>query len=1056
MTNQPAVTDGEHRLVLGPIDALERRLAADVADLQREDPLRPVVVLVGETLLRAYLRRRIAEINGPYLNVRIVTPGELALRLGEIPLILAGQRPLPLLADRMLAQEAALSTRTYFDAVAATPGFGHALHRTLVEIRRSGVTPDELSDAAPDSLEPEKLAALAALARRHDELKAGHYDADAGLAAPDPERLGADQLLVYGLWDPPALTRRAIAAIGKVTVYLPQASPVADRAHANFRDWLATELDATTHELDAAERTTALGTIQSHRAPAPDPADGTVRIASAPDPNREVRDALRTCLRWAREDGIPFHEMVIAYRQADPYRPLLAGALREAKLPAYIDEGTPLSELPLGRRALALLDLLSGDLERPSVIAFAADGGFPEATRKRFPGSAAAWDGFSRKAGVVRGWEQWRDRLAAYREAEAQRKDEDGNSPDWLPGRLEAIDGLHDFVAELAERIAQRPAKGTWSDHLAHLTALFEPFLDGHEPITDALTALTRLDSLTAQVTPERFDRTVRSVIEGLTADDTRAGRPGAFRARGINVVDVNSLRHMRFRAVCVVGLAERHFPPSPKQDPLLLDAERTQLNATHGWQLPLRAQGADPEPLQFALALGAAMERLQLSYPRTEHGSARPLYASGFLRSAVEALAGERIPAEDLDDLEAAWFVRLPGGRVGALSLDDALDAVDYDRTLVERDPQLAIPVVAGERPAVGRGRTAWLARRFNPELTPYDGGLSATAQDALANHPKLSRPLSPSAFQGYAECGLKAFLGRVLGLRELEEPEDLPSINALDRGALLHKILERVMTEILPADPPREERRDAHMELIERIATEEFARFEARGLTGHPQLWAIEQSVMRAELRLWYDAEVLDTVERPADGAAFEVTYGLPLDGDSHPRSRAEPVTLRVGERELRLSGMIDRLQWREDSRSFVVIDYKTGLQRDKKSAVFHGGKALQLPLYLYGAAHLLDRQPTDGTAEYFYVSRRGKFARHAMTGEQLAASADEFEQVMEAFAEGMFGGLYPARPAERTCRWCDFKGLCPHPIEHADRMKVKESDPRLADLLKAREVK
>ena len=172
----------ECSVVLGPIDGLEREFAADVAELQRDDPLRPVVVLVGETLLRAYLRRRLAEINGPYLNVHIVTPGELALRLGEIPLILAGQKPLPLLADRMLAQEAALSTSTYFDAVASTPGFGQALHRTLVEIRRSGITPDELSEAAPDSLEPEKLASLAALARRHDELKAGHYDADAALA----------------------------------------------------------------------------------------------------------------------------------------------------------------------------------------------------------------------------------------------------------------------------------------------------------------------------------------------------------------------------------------------------------------------------------------------------------------------------------------------------------------------------------------------------------------------------------------------------------------------------------------------------------------------------------------------------------------------------------------------------------------------------------------------------------------------------------------------------------------------------------------------------------
>jgi len=37
-------------VVLGPIDALEHQLAADVAALQRDDPLRPVIVLVGETL----------------------------------------------------------------------------------------------------------------------------------------------------------------------------------------------------------------------------------------------------------------------------------------------------------------------------------------------------------------------------------------------------------------------------------------------------------------------------------------------------------------------------------------------------------------------------------------------------------------------------------------------------------------------------------------------------------------------------------------------------------------------------------------------------------------------------------------------------------------------------------------------------------------------------------------------------------------------------------------------------------------------------------------------
>ena len=105
--------------------------------------------------------------------------------------------------------------------------------------------------------------------------------------------------------------------------------------------------------------------------------------------------------------------------------------------------------------------------------------------------------------------------------------------------------------------------------------------------------------------------------------------------------------------------------------------------------------------------------------------------------------------------------------------------------------------------------------------------------------------------------------------GLRALEEPEDLPRISALDRGDSMHRILERVLTELLPGDPPRDERRDEHLALIERIAAEEFERFEARGLTGHPQLWEIDQSVIRAELRLWYDEEILDAARAPWDAA-------------------------------------------------------------------------------------------------------------------------------------------------------------------------------------------
>ena len=59
-------------------------------------------------------------------------------------------------------------------------------------------------------------------------------------------------------------------------------------------------------------------------------------------------------------EGIAFHEMAIVYRHSEQHRGLIDEMLREAGVPAYLHEGTPLSERSLGRQALALLDLLDG------------------------------------------------------------------------------------------------------------------------------------------------------------------------------------------------------------------------------------------------------------------------------------------------------------------------------------------------------------------------------------------------------------------------------------------------------------------------------------------------------------------------------------------------------------------------------------------------------------------------------------------------------------------------------------------------------------------------
>src|SRR5713101_3071719 len=93
-------------LTAHPAD-LEPALARELAALRARDPLAPISIVVGGTLLRPYLRRRLAELSGGHINVHLLTAAEFGLRLAEPRLIAAGRRPISALADRPLVHEIA-------------------------------------------------------------------------------------------------------------------------------------------------------------------------------------------------------------------------------------------------------------------------------------------------------------------------------------------------------------------------------------------------------------------------------------------------------------------------------------------------------------------------------------------------------------------------------------------------------------------------------------------------------------------------------------------------------------------------------------------------------------------------------------------------------------------------------------------------------------------------------------------------------------------------------------------------------------------------------------
>ena len=1100
------------RLITDRPARLEHALARDVKAAQADDPLAPVAVLLGGTLQRPYLQRRLAERNGGIVNVHFLMPSELALLLGERAQTAAGRRPLPPLADRILLREIALRHESYFAPVRQTPGFADALFRLVRELRGAGYDANSFERAVTGACEtPTKDGALADLLARFLRRRANFYGPDDCILTADPDLLDAKALAVHGIWEVPAALRRCVEAIADrmpVTVYLPATGTDADDAHADLREWLAavgavpeTLDEVVTQEatperspdgpaqlslgadaiaedeaidgggaidrLDAPQATTVPAGLSHLRDrlfrtdddPAPAPLDGSVTLLSGPDPSREVREVARTCLAWARE-GIRFYEMAIVYRHADEYRPLIEAVFREADIPLYLHEGTPLIERPVGRRVAALLDLAGSNLERRAAMDFLTDAELPRKTRAAYGDvPASRWDKLSREAGVVEGAAQWDERLRRLA-SELAGEPDDEDVPDWKRADAGKVEDLRRFVADLDQALRHHPGEATWSEQLAALRRLLERYVKDPSAVLDALRPLERFDALGESVSFDHFREVVRGALESLRSEEVLGTRPGRFGARGVNVLDANSARHVSFRAVAVVGLSERAFPPPPRQDPLLLDHERERLNARGFAPIPLRARGADPEPLQFALAAGAAREHLLLTYPRKSAGEGRPQLPSSFFRAAARAMVGRAVRASEIDSLPSELYRRAPGSRIGAPELEQSLSAAERDRTLIEHDGALGKDVLRRAEPRIERVLEARKAR-LRPALTPVDGALSPAARAALeAALLPPDRPFSPTSIESYATCPQRFFLDR-LRAQPVEEPEATTRISAMHRGGLIHRVLERFM-----ADPPAGDATGAgellhgpgEPERLQSILTEECDAAEARGETGYELMWRYDREDIAEDLRGWLESERADPSFRELPDGAFEVRFGrLTHGGDPEsPLSSDEPLAVGPDGARLLIHGRIDRLNWNPESGRFRVVDYKTGkVYDDHADNALGGGRALQLPLYLLAGAQLTGIDAEAGSAEYHFPTRRGQYRRRGFSGTALAERRVDLDRLLAGLIESMRAGSFQMAPVEGpdTCRWCPFDGLCP--TARHSQMERKQDDPRARAIAELREI-
>ena len=215
---------------------------------------------------------------------------------------------------------------------------------------------------------------------------------------------------------------------------------------------------------------------------------------------------------------------------------------------------------------------------------------------------------------------------------------------------------------------------------------------------------------------------------------------------------------------------------------------------------------------------------------------------------------------------------------------------------------------------------------QRYGSGLTEWDGYVSVDAVAQAKSFEEVWRGsgVSPTSLERWARCPFSYFLGNVLGIGSVDRPEEVYSIAPLDKGSLVHEILERFIRQArdggtLPR--PDEPWSDAQRNALRSIAEELFDDAEARGVTGKALLWQIEKESILYDLDNFLEQDAQIRKRFRTSPARVEARFGL--DGDSWPEA---VFTLDDGT-PIKFRGMIDRVDRDTSGKRVLVMDYKTG---------------------------------------------------------------------------------------------------------------------------------
>ncbi|ACC98837.1 ATP-dependent nuclease subunit B-like protein [Elusimicrobium minutum Pei191] len=982
------------KLIYGSYGALEGALKEVVAGI-KQNPLEKVLVLTPSSRLSRYLQIFLTENYGSTANISFMKFSALSAKIDaeftapNTKKLLSAQHLQNFILKNIVGENG-LVKRVYISA----------LKSTLRDMADALIVPATLKEHAAEGAfgakeDNEYMSALADTYERYQRALSSvpgmrsykEYFESVVENIPASKFLSSFKAVIfYGFYDFTGTQLEIFNAVRqnyKTIMFFPYRKTQAYKFTSKFFESNILGMSKETVELEPAPG--VLGAAEDalfNHLISGEAENKNIRIISASGVNGELFAAAKTILELTENNGYKFSEIALCARVLEPYKNNLINIFEQNKIPLNTSLEFGLLSHPLGIFCFNLLNLAHNGFYREDVLSV---------IKSQYFAVKNNWRALAQNSLVERGLEQWENLI--------NKKDPAYDS------------SFLSFLTNLGTQLGFFNKPYPWDVLSKHAVKILEDFVDANiltegektvfNTIVDTIIQINQFSLVRESAKEKEFLEELNEALKEQSVGKVQNSE------LGVTAGDVMGLRGQHFKVVILLGVNEKVFPQIVREDPLLRDKFRRTLRDVQGFWIGQKLDRFEEEKLFYYFTLSSAREKLFLSFQRSdEEGKAvvPSLYLTEVCRAAGIELEKN---ITNISRRELEKYFQTPQE---FLNSKEMLTKI-FSFPSVEEN----IKAAGFDWDALASYYNAAKAMSARSSLGAYDGIVNY-GDEIFSSLSK--KGFSASALQNLAECPMRFFFIKALGLDEEADILKRDAIASNIKGTIYHKILQRVYTEI-----DREISMDSALAALEKIMALEmsFERYKEFGL--YPVVWQVITEKMAAALQEFVKKDV-ESMEGFAP-VMFEAAAAAKHDF--------------AGE-EIKLHGYIDRIDRR--GKEYRIIDYKTSQRsvKDLKKVIFNK-KYLQPVIYWILASALKEFEEMNNTSFSFLNIEDGYFRRE-LTSAEFDLIKDKFDNFIKLLTGFIKHGKFFINEGENNCKYCTFANVC-RKGSAASLMRSRSSD-------------